>query len=256
MERTARLRRLSAAGLIALYLAGCGSTSAGKTAVQYPVLETDIFTLVLLRTGYSPPTLTEEEKRDLSRSHSAFMGEQAEAGHLLVAGPFGNDKAHADLSGLFILDIDDPVRGLAIAQGDPKTQAGEFRQEAFQLATLDVLRRLPALEQERQEQRERAGEDLSQPDIRAYVILMADEGEHAMAVLAHPALAPAVVLFGRLGAPRDGALFCVLAIEDAKRARALLAIANEPGIAFEVSEWYASPSVALLAELVRPTAPE
>lgn len=221
-----------------------------------PVPETDIFTLVFLRTGESPPALTAAEKRELFKGHFAFMGEQAEAGHLLVAGPFGNDKAHADLRVLFILDVDDPARGLAIAQGDPTTRAGEFRQEAFPLATLDALRELPAMEQARQEERERAGEDLTQPDVRAYVILMADDGEHAMAVLGHPALAPSVVLFGRLGAPRDGALFCVLSLENAKEARARLAIANEPGIAFEVSEWYASPTFALLAELGRPPAPE
>lgn len=246
-------RSLAATALTsALLLSACSSTPADGPDSAGPGAEgpsSAVFTLVLLRTGESPPALEPDRRSELSAGHFAFMGEQAEAGRLLVAGPFGFDKSHEDLRGLFLFDIEDVDAALELSRQDPTTQAGVFRQEALSLATLDILRDLPAAERARQERREAAGEDMTKPDIRPYVVFVAEDGERAVDVIAHPALAPSVVLFGRLGPPRDGALFAVCAIESADEAKARLAIANEAGLAFEVSDWLATPALLALVGL-------
>ena len=84
-----------------------------------------------------------------------------------------------------------------------------------------------------------------------YVILTAADGERGARVLGHGALAPHVVLFGRLGPPRDGALFAILAIDESREAKARLAIANEAAVRFEVSEWAGTPSLLELVQSVQ-----
>jgi uncharacterized protein YciI len=224
MDRPVRSRIALVLGL-AVALVGCRSAGG---VVEGP--QPAVFTLVLLRSDPSPPELDEARRAELFRGHFGFMAERAEAGELLLAGPFDPfDKAAPDLRGIFVLDVPDADRGLEIASADPTTRAGIFRQEAFTFATLDVLRELPAMEQARQEARAAAGEDMSVPDVVPYVILTAEDGEAGARVLGHGALA-------------------ILAIDDSREAKARLAIANEAGTRFEVSEWAGSPVLLDLAQ--------
>ncbi|MEM9379655.1 MAG: YciI family protein [Planctomycetota bacterium] len=249
MARPNRTVRAHRACALAASLALASCSSAPSESAEGPDARAPgsaVFTVVLLRKGEAPPELDPTQRDELSAGHFAFMADEAAAGRLLLTGPFGFEKAQEDLSGVFLFDMDDVDVALEVSLQDPMTRAGVFRQEAMSLATLDVLRDLPAAERARQERREAAGEDMSKLDLRSYVVLVADDGERAVDVIAHPALAPTVVLFGRLGPPRDGALFAVCAIEGAREARARLAIANEAALAFEVSDWLATPALATL----------
>ncbi|MEM9803361.1 MAG: hypothetical protein AAGA20_23790 [Planctomycetota bacterium] len=210
--------------------------------------EPALYTLVYLRTGDAPPDLSPERRSELFTGHFAFMSSEAEARRLLLAGPFGAEKAADDLRGLFLYDEPDPAVALAHAASDPTTGAGVFRQEAFPLATSSVLRTIPDLEQARQEARAAAGEDMGSPDIQSYALLVADDGEAAADLIAHPALSSHVVLFGRMGAPRDGALFAVLSLADLDEVRARLKIAGTAGIDVELSEWFATPALLELRD--------
>lgn len=207
--------------------------------------------LVLLRTGESPPALAPEEQDRLFQGHFAFMGAEAEAGRLVLAGPFGEVKAQEDLRGIFLMDLPTAEAALEASTQDPTTQAGVFRQEAFKLTTLGVLRELPGVEAERQAAREAAGEDMGVPDVRPYVFVTAEDGAAAAPVFNHPAVGGSVVLFGRLGAPREGALVAILAVDSIGEAQARFRVANEEGVSFELSEWYGTPSLAELGRASR-----
>lgn len=203
------------------------------------------FALVLLRTGPNPEASTEE----LFQGHFAFMKGLAAKGKLLIAGPYGPDKAADDLRGIFVLDESDLEMARGLAASDPPSRAGVFRQEVFPLTTLNVIRVLPAMETARQNRREAEGEDMTKPDIRAYTILTAPDGQRAArSIFQHPAIGSEVVLMGRLGAPREDELFAILDVPTADELRARLEVANDVGLEVHVSEWYGSPSIAELAQ--------
>lgn len=172
----------------------------------------------------------------------------AEQGKLLIAGPFGPDKHEPDLRGIFVLDEASTEAARALAAADPPSSAGVFRQEIVPLITLDVIRALPAMETQRQNERLERGDDLSQPDVRAYTILTAPRGDEVFkSIFQHPAIATDVVLVAKLGGARKGELFAILDVGTADEARRRLAIANEDSQEVFVDEWYGSPTVAELA---------
>ena len=83
------------------------------------------YVFVLLKTG--PANITDpEERQALFAGHFANMGRLAEAGQLVLAGPFieGEPKR-----GLFILDVDSIEAAQALVQTDPAVAAGIFEPE-------------------------------------------------------------------------------------------------------------------------------
>ena len=96
-------------------------------------------TLVLLRTGTPPQPLTDDARRAAFQGHFTNMQRLAEAGDLLLAGPFGKQRA-PDLRGLFVLDTADPARARALAASDPAVAAGIFVAELHPLRTRCDLR--------------------------------------------------------------------------------------------------------------------
>ena len=208
------------------------------------------FSLVLLLAGEGAATEDQGEasSQELSRKHFAFMEELAAEGKLLLAGPFGPDKHDEALRGIFIIDESDPERARELAGEDPTTKGGMFRQEVIPIITLNVIRLLPEVEQLRQERRFASGESLDRPDVRAYTILMAAEGEKAAEeVFSNPVIGETVLLMARMGAPRENELFAILDVPHAAEARARLKVANTSGLEISVSEWYSSPALAELA---------
>ena len=227
-------------GLFAL-ISSCAS-SEGAAAQKFNPTG---FSLVYLLAGDNQGASSEE----LSQEHFAFMKGLAADGKLLLAGPFGPDKHHEDLSGIFLIDEADPEKARELAGEDPPTKLGVFRQEVVPLTTLDVIRYLPAVEKLRVERRLAAGESTDQPDVRAYTILTAPDGPRAAEeVFSNPAIGDVVVLMARMGSPREDELFAILDVPSAEEARARLRVANPDGLEIHVSDWYSSPA---LAELVQ-----
>lgn len=237
-----RMRVALVSSFVGAFTIGCRSTPVYIGPDGEP-MSPDDFSLVLLRTGPNPDAGTPE----LFQGHFSFMGELAERGELLLAGPYGKDKAAPDLRGIFLFDEPEPERALETAKGDPTTAAGVFRMEVLPLQTMDVVRLLPEYETRHQEMRAARGDDLTQPDLDAYCIVIADDGAGAVDTFRHPEVGKRVVMFGRLGSPREGALFAILHAESAALARAVLTLGNENDAEFEVSEWYGSPALAALA---------
>ena len=90
-------------------------------------------TFVLLRRGPRALEYAGAELDRLQEGHLAFLDAMREAGHLLVAGPFG-DQEDETLRGICIYRTDvEQTRHLV--EGDPSIQAGRMRAEVMTLWT-------------------------------------------------------------------------------------------------------------------------
>src|SRR5688572_11146031 len=61
------------------------------------------YTLVLIRTGPRSGQLTAEENQRAFQGHFDNMQRMAEAGQLVLAGPYGERRSAPDLRGIFVL---------------------------------------------------------------------------------------------------------------------------------------------------------
>jgi uncharacterized protein YciI len=82
------------------------------------------FYFVILKSGQNPPTLSKSVKDSLMMGHLKNIGNLAESGKLIVAGPFGkNELAYR---GLFILNTSSFEDAKLIVESDPAIKAGIF----------------------------------------------------------------------------------------------------------------------------------
>jgi|SRR5210317_1028362 len=68
----------------------------------------------------------EEEAKALQAAHMAHIGQMAEDGKLVVAGPFFGD---GDLRGIFVFDVGTIEEAEALTNADPAVQAGSLVME-------------------------------------------------------------------------------------------------------------------------------
>lgn len=59
----------------------------------------------------------------IQRDHLANIGKLAEAGKIVVAGPFGDN---GDLRGIFIMDCADSLEAVSLVNTDPAVAAGRL----------------------------------------------------------------------------------------------------------------------------------
>ena len=74
--------------------------------------------------NWSPEQTPESEQ--IQRDHLANIERLAEAGQLLLAGPFVDDT---DLRGMFVFKVDSMEEARALCDSDPAVQAGRLRVE-------------------------------------------------------------------------------------------------------------------------------
>ena len=250
-------RAVCCALMLALVALGCGALGSTGAGPQFRGKEVrpDEFTLILLRTGDLLPSAPDARIKRTMEEHYEFMDRLAADGSLLVAGPFGNDKAATDLRGLFVLDGASVDISTTLAAQDPMTSGGFFRQEAYPLIALDFIRWLPEMSLELDAERARAGQDPSNPVLGDFVVMIARDGKAAFAACTHEALASKVVLLGRVGGALDGALFGIFDATDPGEIRARLTVAGmemgaDPvqGEGLELSQWMATPALRRLSQ--------
>ncbi|MEM1011307.1 MAG: YciI family protein [Planctomycetota bacterium] len=100
-----------------------------------PPMAFDTYRFVLLAAAEEPPEVTRAEAGQLQRQHLGHLRKMAEAGHILVAGPF-MDRFDQQWRGLVLYRGDlsiDEVRELA--EADPSVQAGLMRVEVMTWVT-------------------------------------------------------------------------------------------------------------------------
>ena len=225
-----RLHRLS---LLLLSLAACaGPASRG------PAPEVATFCLALMNDATGGAAGLSE--REVFEAHRRFLEEEASSGRVLATGSFSARSGGA--RGAMLLDLPDPGDAQrSVLQRDPAVEAGLLSAEVCSMVSLTVLRRLPALEQARVERGEVAGAS------RRFLLVLAADGAAALELVQHPAIAPSVLLLGRLGAPREGGLAALLDLERARELDVRLRIAGAAPPGWEVHEWFTTPAFGALA---------
>tara|TARA_R110002072_G_scaffold42064_21_gene119057 strand:- start:371763 stop:372485 length:723 start_codon:yes stop_codon:yes gene_type:complete len=153
--------------LLAMVIAACSLGMLGLTASHKPDERT--YTFVYIMTG--PATeIAPEDQSTAFAGHFSNMKRMAEAGDLLMAGPYGEPKSDAGLRGLWVFTTDNIDKALEHAATDPPGKLGIFVFEAFELRTDDALWELTRLENE-EKARKAADPDASQEwSGRAYII--------------------------------------------------------------------------------------
>lgn len=84
------------------------------------------YVMVLLLRGDKAHDYSEEELKELQAGHMDNMNRLAEAGKLVIAGPFGDD---GDLRGICIMDTETVAEAEELMSADPAIQAGRLRME-------------------------------------------------------------------------------------------------------------------------------
>jgi len=106
---------LAAMLLLASMLGGCQSGAGGAERFVY----------VLLTTGPESGKKTPEERQAIFAGHMANMGRLADAGQLIIAGPF-DKPTDATWRGMFVFDVRTLNEARDLVATDPGVQAGVF----------------------------------------------------------------------------------------------------------------------------------
>lgn len=233
--------RFAAAVLACLTLTGmgCAGTEAGATEPPTAAAGADRdYVFVFIKTG-PPAGLTPDAQREAFAGHFSNMKRLADAGELLIAGPFGEprDPTHR---GLFVIDESTVEAGMIHAATDPTTVAGIFVLEGHLFTTDKPLVDLLRLEKEDEIRR------LADPDVpdewsgRPYVLATAP---FDTALYQRARAAVGVLIAGRLqGAGNEGGdrVLVWLNAEDVEAAKGLLPEAER----WTLHGWYGSRMVA------------
>jgi uncharacterized protein YciI len=223
--------------LLLAFLAAVPSCFASCAAApRAPRDEAPARSWVWIVTGPRDADVQGEARSAAFAGHFANMGRMAEAGEMLVAGPFGEPRARDDHRGVFVLATSDLAEAQRVADSDPTAQAGVFRFEIEPFTCAAPLERLTAMHAA-------ATADVENPPpgyhCRPYVLVAG-----APAAAAEMALASTPVLFrGRIGA---GANERALACLDAQTADEAHALVTSEDVAWTVMPWFATEEIANL----------
>lgn len=198
---------------------------------------------VWILTGPRDQEVQGEARQAAFTGHFANIGRMAEAGELLLAGPFGEPRLRSDHRGMFLLATDDSERAREIAETDPTAEAGVFVFEIELFVSADALERIGPMHAAAVE-----ASGVADPPAgfhaRPYVLL---SGWPARA--AELAIDPddAQVLFaGRLGThTNERALYCFDA-QTAEEVWARLRALPTDEVEWRVMPWFASEEIAKL----------
>jgi len=162
----------------ALGPAGCAtgpSASATKDAH---------YVFVYLKTGPDSAKKTREERDEIFKGHMANMQRLADAGKLMIAGPFSQPRDKS-WRGVFVFDVSTVEEAESLTATDPGVMAGVFVAEAHAVTGSPTLRMTSELEKqmlaEQGDKKRVPGEP--PPNIRPYVMLTAEDASRADAAL-------------------------------------------------------------------------
>ncbi|MBV7532734.1 YciI family protein [Chitinophaga sp. sic0106] len=97
-------------------------TALPGKAKPAPEYEMKRYWMVFLKTG-SNRTQSEAAAADIQRKHLDNITKLAEAGKIVVAGPFGDN---GELRGIFIMDCKDSLEAVSLVKTDPAVVAGRL----------------------------------------------------------------------------------------------------------------------------------
>ncbi|HZW07683.1 MAG TPA: hypothetical protein VFF65_11230 [Phycisphaerales bacterium] len=251
------VRLLAVAALAALALTGLPScASDGNAGEEDPdsfEAVKDIhggpfsdMTLVYLKTG--PRTdLTQEQKAAVFSGHMSNMKRLADAGILLIAGPF-NKPRDASWRGLFLLDTSSVALAHLQAETDPGIRSGVFVADYRPIKASILLRHTGDVEKAMQAEKADKPAD-GRPQIRPYVMVTAADAAALMPSLARAGYGDKVVWAAKFSAKGDRDAVAVIDAEKVEDVQAAMEKAGVTGLSLD--GWYATPSLLRLEPSVR-----
>jgi uncharacterized protein len=125
--------RWLAAGALALLVA-CGGAASRPAAPAVAPAEVTMkkYFVALLRRGPAWTAERTDESRRLGEGHMAHIRKMADAGKLILAGPFEVDRSQAGaLAGIYVFEVDTLEEAQTLVAEDPAVQGGRFVSEVL-----------------------------------------------------------------------------------------------------------------------------
>lgn len=110
-----------------------------------PPMELDTYQLVLLMRPAERTELPPERVQEIQAAHMGHLTRMAEEGHLVVAGPFG-DQYDERFRGLALYRVGSVEEARRLAEADPAVQAGRLEVEVMTWYTEKGALAFPAFE--------------------------------------------------------------------------------------------------------------
>lgn len=119
--------------------------SADQAEAQ-PPMEFDTYQLVLLKRPEEPSDYPPERLQEIQAAHLGHLTRMAQEGHLVVAGPFG-DQEDETLRGLALYRVGSLEEARRLAEADPSVQAGRLEVEVMTWYTQKGALEFPVFEE-------------------------------------------------------------------------------------------------------------
>lgn len=216
--------------------------------------------LVYLKTGPTSTTQTKEEAAEHFKGHMANMQRLADAGILLIGGPFGKPR-DKNWRGIFVLDTSSVQLAKLQAESDPAIKAGVFVAQYQPIKASIALRSTGDLEKAMKEamaNEATAGEaekkDATKPampaGIRPYVMITADNMNAAKGALAKSGLAEKIVWCAQFSNKGDKGAVVVV---DAEKVEDVQAALDKAGVSagLGLDGWWSTKSLTGLEPAAR-----
>jgi uncharacterized protein YciI len=112
--------------VLAFSLASLSLSAQEKARIMPNQIQMTTYVVGFLRKGANWGTGTKEESERIQERHLANLRKMAEAGKLIVAGPFSDN---GDLRGMLIFKVGSVEEARSLAEQDPAVQAGRLALE-------------------------------------------------------------------------------------------------------------------------------
>lgn len=220
----------------------------GCTTTRPPVEEDFVF--VYLKTGPHSAEKTKAERDTIMAGHMANIGRLADAGKLVIAGPFGSPNHDASQRGIFVFDVPTVDEARTLTETDPGIQSGVFVLEAHPLRSSAVIRRTMQFENQWKAEAAREGKDTGMAaHIRGYVMLVAKDAHVADEALHDLDGQGKIVWSGHFGGDWTGQGVYVIDAPTVAEAEKMLAPVRERIGESWIDGWWSTKSLEKLAPL-------
>ncbi len=166
------------------------------------------YVFTYLKTGPSSSGHTPERKQEIFKQHMANIQRLAEKRQLLIAGPFAK-PSDSTWRGIFVFDVPTVAEAQSLVATDEGVAAGEFSVECVEMSTTPRLRQYFDIYKAESAKRSTGSQEPSQPAIRAYVMVTADNFAQVRDRVSRSDLADRVVWWGKFSGSKSGGV-CVI----------------------------------------------
>lgn len=107
-----------------------GEEPAAQAQEAPAPMELESYQLVLLKRPAAPAEYPQDKLQEIQAGHMAHLGRMAREGHMVAAGPFG-DQEDERLRGLALYRVESIEEARRLAEADPAVEAGRLEVEVM-----------------------------------------------------------------------------------------------------------------------------